>query len=131
MNPPYRSARPFIEKALLETKTGGVVCCLTSISFLASQERFDLFNRAEIERVIVLSKRPSMPDGDALLAGKVKRGGGQANFVWLIFRSGGRRGAKAVIDWWMPANDGGQAAEADVEDIDVEDAIETEVEMAP
>src|SRR5580692_1317633 len=41
MNPPFRLAREFIEKALRETKRGGVVAALAPISFLASQGRCD------------------------------------------------------------------------------------------
>jgi hypothetical protein len=102
MNPPFRLAMAFIEKALRETKRGGVVAALAPLSFLASQARYDFFHERETERIIVLSKRPSMPDGDALLAGDVKRGGGKANYAWLIFRVGGRRGAEATIDWGRP-----------------------------
>jgi hypothetical protein len=105
MNPPFRHAQAFVEKGLSEVKQGGIVACLTPISFLASQTRHDFFRMSETERVIVLSKRPSMPDGDALLKGEVKRGNGKANYAWLIFRVGGRRGAQAVIDWGMPPDD--------------------------
>ena len=102
INPPFRLARAFIEKALRETKRGGVVAALAPLSFLASQARYDFFRARETERIIVLSKRPSLPDGDALLAGEVKHGNGKANYAWLIFRVGGRRGAEATIDWGRP-----------------------------
>jgi hypothetical protein len=81
MNPPYKTARQFIEKALRETRRSGVVAALAPVSFLASQERHAFFNGREIERVIVLSKRPSMPDGDALPRGDVTRGGGKTNYL--------------------------------------------------
>ena len=102
MNPRYGKTQKFIEKALTETKPGGVVAVLTRMSFLASQARHGFFQRPEVERIIFLSKRPSMPDGDAWLAGKVKRGGGKTNYVWLVFRVGGRQGAAPLSDWWMP-----------------------------
>ena len=36
-----------------------------------------------------------MPEGDAsTLAGDVRRGKGKANYAWLIFRVGGRRGSR-------------------------------------
>lgn len=79
-NPPYRLAQAFIEKALRETKPGGVVAALLPASFRYSQERYEFFRRREIERIISISKRPSMPDGDALIAGTVKRGGGKTNY---------------------------------------------------
>jgi hypothetical protein len=102
MNAPYRWMREFIEKALIETKQGGIVAALVPLSFLVSQERHDFFQRPEVERIIFLSKRPSMPDGDALLAGKVKRGGGHAVYGWMVFRAGGRSGDCVTADWWMP-----------------------------
>jgi hypothetical protein len=104
MNPPFQHAQAFIEKALRETKRGGIVAALTPASFLYSQARHSFFRAPETERIIFLSKRPSMPDGDALLAGEVTRGGGKANYNWLIFRAGGRAGGAAVANWWMPAN---------------------------
>jgi hypothetical protein len=104
MNPPFRLARAFVEKALRETKPGGVIAALAPLSFLASQARYDFFRARETERIIVLSKRPSLPDGDALIAGAVKRGNGKANYAWLIFRVGGRRGAEAAIDWGRPSD---------------------------
>jgi hypothetical protein len=102
MNSPYKAAREFIEKALIETQRGGVVAALAPLSFLVSQARHDFFQRPEVERIIFLSKRPSMPDGDALLTGKVKRGGGQTVYGWVVFRVGGRSGADVTSHWWMP-----------------------------
>ncbi|HZZ26156.1 MAG TPA: hypothetical protein VFE60_27985 [Roseiarcus sp.] len=102
MNPPYRETQKFIEKALSETRAGGVVAALAPLSFLVSQERYDFFQRPEMERIIFLSKRPSMPDGDALLRGDVKRGGGMEVYCWLVFRAAGRRGADVTSHWWMP-----------------------------
>lgn len=101
MNPPFKIAVPFIEKGLREVRKGGVVCALMPISFLAAQCRHDWFRQRETERVVVLSRRPSMPDGDALLEGRVKASGGKANYVWMVFRAGGRRGPDATIDWGM------------------------------
>jgi hypothetical protein len=101
MNPPNKLATAFIEKALEETRRGGVVAALAPLSFLASKDRHGFFKRREMERVIILSRRPSMPDGDALLAGAVKQSGGKTNYAWLILRVGGRRGAEAAIDWGL------------------------------
>ena len=101
-NPPYGETQKFIEKALTETQPGGVVAVLTRMSFLSAQARYNFFRQPEMERAIILSKRPSMPDGDVLLAGKVKRGNGKTNYLWLVFRSGGRHGAAPLLDWWMP-----------------------------
>jgi hypothetical protein len=102
MNPPNGKAQAFIEKALIETRAGGVVAALVPISFLVSQERYGFFQRPEVERIVFLSKRPSMPDGDALLAGAVKRGGGKVDYAWAVFRAGGRRRADVTSHWWMP-----------------------------
>ena len=101
-NPPFKKLIEFIEKALTETRPGGVVAVLAPLSFLASQERYGFFQRPEVERIIFLSKRSSMPDGDALLAGAVKRGGGKVDYAWAVFRAGGRRGADVTSHWWMP-----------------------------
>jgi hypothetical protein len=49
-----------------------------------------------------------MPDGAALLAGKVKVGGGKSNYCWIVFRNGGRRGAEATIDWGLPRYSGAE-----------------------
>jgi hypothetical protein len=67
-----------------------------------SQERYDFFQRPEVERIVFLSKRPSMPDGDMPLAGKLKRGGGQEVYAWLVCRAGGRSGPAVTAHWWAP-----------------------------
>jgi hypothetical protein len=102
MNSPYKATREFIDKALREVKPGGAVAALAPLSFLASQERYNFFQRPEVERIIFLSKRPSMPDGHALLRGEVKRGRGKVDYAWAVFRAGGRRGADVRSHWWLP-----------------------------
>lgn len=88
MNPPYgraKLARAFIEHALpLTTRTLAV---LVNTRFLYSEGRYGFFtDRATKPHTILhLSNRPSMPPGDMLLEGKIKRGGGPADYCWLIW----------------------------------------------
>src|SRR5215469_9785115 len=50
--------------------------------------------RPEMELVLILSERPSVPPGEFLEAyGEERRGNGSLDFAWLIFRRGGRRRA--------------------------------------
>ena len=125
-NPPYGKAQAFIEKALHEVKPGGVVAALLPASFRYSQERYEFFNRPEIERIISISKRPSMPDGDALIAGTVKRGGGKTNYDWMVFRAGGRSAAHPPNHWWMPSRAGAAVdiVGEDEADAEIGDAVE-------
>lgn len=100
-NPPYNIAVKIIEHALAHTQTSGYVCALVQAKFLFSQKRKPLFDRAEMERVIILSRRPSMPPGEALLEhGEAIRGGGSIDFCWAVWRVGKISGAP-VIKWAM------------------------------
>jgi hypothetical protein len=98
-NPPYNIAVPIIEHALRHVQQGGFVCALVQAKFLFSQKRKELFERVDMERVIILSRRPSMPPGEALSEhGESIRGGGSIDFCWVVWRVGkGEPGA--LIEW--------------------------------
>lgn len=98
-NPPYAIAVPIIEHSLNVTEPGGRVCALVQAKFLFSQRRKALFRRPEMERVIILSRRPSMPPGEALAEhGEKIRGGGSIDFCWVVWKVGGADCAP-VIGW--------------------------------
>ncbi len=61
-NPPYSLTAEFVETALLHVRSSAAF--LVPLKWLASQARFDLFERIGAPaRVHVLSNRPSMPPG--------------------------------------------------------------------
>jgi hypothetical protein len=95
-NPPYGIAQQIIEHALKTTKRR--VAALVQVKFLASQKRHRLFTRDETERVIMLSRRPSMPPGRLLLEhGEEIRGNGSLDFCWVIWDRS--NASSTVIDW--------------------------------
>jgi hypothetical protein len=95
-NPPYGIAQEIIEHALETTRWR--VCALVQTKFLASQRRHKLFTRDETEKVIMLSRRPSMPPGELLEEkGEIIRGNGSIDFCWVIWCRGNT--AATVIDW--------------------------------
>lgn len=96
MNPPYGNAQEIIEHALNTTKR--YVAALVQVKFLCSQRRHGLFKRDEMEKVIMLSRRPSMPPGRLLVEhGEKIRGNGSIDFCWAIWCRGNL--AATVIDW--------------------------------
>ena len=69
-----------------------LVAVLVPLKWLASQGRYPLFTRPEMERVIVLSRRPSIPPGERIAAeGEAIRKGGSIDFGWFLWRAGKRR----------------------------------------
>ena len=83
-NPPYGIAQSVIEHALKITKNK--VAALVQTKFLASQRRHGLFHRREMQKVIMFSRRPSMPPGEMLRThGESIRGGGSIDFCWCIW----------------------------------------------
>ena len=74
-NPPYGIAGQFVERA--RTIAERKVALLVRQDFLSGQKRRHMLREAD--RVIVLSKRPSMPPPGVL------RGGGQHDFCWVIW----------------------------------------------
>ncbi len=89
-NPPYAQAQLFVSKALA---MDGIekVAMLVQGKFLWSQTRHALFSEHPPVRCYILSTRPSMPPGDALLAGNVplnKKGepfGGKVDYLWMVW----------------------------------------------
>lgn len=83
-NPPYGIAQDIIEHAVSVTKQK--VAALVQVKFLASQRRFPLFSNPILSKVIMLSRRPSMPPGEMLRNhGEAIRGGGSIDFCWVIW----------------------------------------------
>lgn len=86
-NPPYGIAQAIIQHALGRARYR--VAALVQTKFLASQKRHALFSRPEMERVIMFSRRPSMPPGQMLQEhGESIRGGGSIDFCWAVWRQG-------------------------------------------
>jgi hypothetical protein len=95
-NPPYGIAQQIIEHALKVAKWR--VAALVQVKFLASQRRHKLFTRDECEKVLMFSRRPSMPPGELLAEkGEDVRGGGSIDFCWVVWCRGNL--APTVIDW--------------------------------
>jgi hypothetical protein len=93
-NPSSANATWIIEHGLGHVLEGGRVAVLVPLGFLASIGRFPLFARAEFDSFLVLSRRPSIPPGELLLAhGEKVRGKGSVDFGWAVFRRGRGR-------WW-------------------------------
>ena len=66
-----------------------LVAVLAPLKWAASQGRYALFSRPEMERVIVLSRRPSIPPGELLrVRGEAIRKGGSIDFAWYLWRVG-------------------------------------------
>ncbi len=100
-NPPFRAGVPFAERALQLVYPGGIVALICQAKFLFSQGRHPLFTRPEMERVIVFSRRPSMPSGKFLAEhGEAGRGGGSIDFVWCIWRVG-KSTPGTSIEWTL------------------------------
>lgn len=103
-NPPFDRAAELVRKALdANLCCGGRVAVLVPVNFLCSAKRFGLFNRAELDAVWVLSKRPSMPPGDVLAReGEACRHSGSIDFCWAIWQRG--RGHVSPTVGWVPPN---------------------------
>ena len=103
-NPPYGKASEFVREA--RWLANKLVAVLIRLDFLASKTRHILFRATPPARVLVLSKRPSMPPGQALIDGTAKRGGGQHDFCWIVWDR--ERSGPTEIEWLLP-DDGGAA----------------------
>lgn len=95
-NPPYNIAQAIIEHALIQTTRR--VAALVQLKFLSSQKRYSLFCRPETEKVIMFSRRPSMPPGEMLMKhGENIRGGGSIDFCWIVWSH--KHKGDATISW--------------------------------
>ena len=95
-NPPYALAQEIIEHALKHTVNR--VAALVQTKFLASQKRHNLFSRRETERVIMFSRRPSMPPGLMLEKhGEGIRGGGSIDYCWVVWNR--YKFGSCTIEW--------------------------------
>lgn len=95
-NPPYNRAQQIIEHALNHSVDR--VAALVQMKFLNSQRRHGLFSQQRTEKVIVLSKRPSMPPGRLLIEmGENIRGNGSIDFCWVVWKQD--HAGPATIEW--------------------------------
>lgn len=98
-NPPFSIAEKIIRHAMARVTPGGRVAVLVLEKFLYSQTRYPLFSAPECERVLILSKRPSMPPGKLLAEkGEACRKGGFANYCWVIWRVG-KTVPGTIVEW--------------------------------
>jgi hypothetical protein len=98
-NPPASKLVAFVEQALAQVEPGGLVAVLAPLKWAASQGRYALFSRPEMERIVVLSRRPLCPPGALLQAqGEGLRRCGSIDFAWYLWR-GGKAHADARVGW--------------------------------
>jgi hypothetical protein len=91
-NPPYKLAEQFAHHALAVTQYR--VAFLVRLQFLAGQRREKmLFGKVRPEKIIVLSRRPSMPPGDI----DILAGNGTEDFCWIVWIRGYR--GPPTIEW--------------------------------
>lgn len=97
-NPPYAVAEEFLLRSL--TDSPHRVCLLLELKFLASQKRFALFKWiAPLERVLVFSKRPSMPPGRH---DPEQASGGKQDYAWFVWNTTLPVSHQPHLDWWRP-----------------------------
>lgn len=95
-NPPYRMAQEIIEHALKHVKYR--VAALVQTKFLSSQKRHGLFMRRDTERIIMFSRRPSMPPGEMLMRhGESIRGNGSIDYCWVVWNR--RHDGPCTVTW--------------------------------
>lgn len=98
-NPPFKLAVEFVEHGLRVVPPHGMVAIVAQAKFLYSQGRFPLFHRLDMDCVIHMSRRPSMPPGKLLAEkGESCRGGGSMDYCWAVWRRG-RNVAPPVVMW--------------------------------
>lgn len=98
-NPPFSLSAQIVRHALRTTAHGGYIAIVAQAKFLFSQARHPLFMMPECDRILILSRRPSMPPGKLLAEkGEACRGGGFADYAWCVWRVG-KIPSRAVIEW--------------------------------
>ncbi len=80
-NPPYNLSEKFIRKGLHVMRRTAI---LARIAFLSSQKRYELFTDYPPEKVVILSRRPSMPPGGLGIIPQ----GGKTDFCWIVWNRG-------------------------------------------
>lgn len=80
-NPPYRLSEEFIKKGLRSANER--VAILARIAFLNGQRRFKLYTERPPEKVVILSRRPSMPPGGMNIIPQ----GGKTDFCWIVWNN--------------------------------------------
>jgi hypothetical protein len=78
-NPPYRLTVEIAYQALHRARRK--VALLVPLPFLCSQRRYELFSATPVSDVVILSRRPSMPPGDA----GVRATGGKEDYCWVVW----------------------------------------------
>jgi hypothetical protein len=81
-NPPFRLARAFVERALT---LGAVKTVIIFPTARLNAARW--LEQTPLARIWLLTPRPSMPPGEAILRGE-KPAGGRVDFCWLVFEVG-------------------------------------------
>ena len=106
-NPPFKHAEDFVRRGMqIATHK---VALLLRLEFLATVRRHDLFTREHRpRRVIVLSRRPSMPPGEKLFAKNmthetIRATNGRVEYCWIIWAHGHR--GETSITWVNPQDD--------------------------
>ena len=83
-NPPFNLATEFLLKSL-QIATGKV-CILQRLAWLEGRARREIFENTPLARVLVFSRRVSMPPGGSEQPAK----GGSVAFAWFVWQQGYR-----------------------------------------
>jgi len=87
-NPPYKLAEEIILHALNHSYELSKIAVFVPTKFLSSQRRHVIFN-SSMWKVIIFSRRPSVPPGTMLARyGESIRGGGSIDFCWCVWLNG-------------------------------------------
>lgn len=84
-NPPFKIAQEFAAKAL-EVAYSKVALLLPTL-WLHGDERSRWLAQTPLEKVLIITPRPSMPPGPVIEAG-IAPGGGKNDFAWFIWSQG-------------------------------------------
>lgn len=100
-NPPFKLARPFIDRALAAVPEGGKVAMLCRLMFLEAEARHDWWKAAPLARVHVFSDRVPFQRGRLVAPGE--QGGRMVPYAWFVFEKG-YQGPPAL--GWIKYRDG-------------------------
>lgn len=81
-NPPFKHARQFVELGIAQVSRKAAF--LLPLAWLSGDRRSKWLEAMPLERVLVLTPRPSMPPGAVVVAGD-SVGQGSTDFAWFIF----------------------------------------------